>query len=120
MLKVTLRTAGALLLLLAVTLAWNARATVLMTSTLAHSVVGQIPTGVEEVACDAADELCEQGKTLTCTPSPAQGKDPVCECSNVVCADNPAAIGRCPNNAICCPRGTCCRCAIGGFKCCMM
>ncbi len=71
--KVSSLITGAVILLLVGMLAWNAEATSLT------AVVGVEPGNplIEKVACNAADELCDIGKQMSCTPG---GPDPQCAC----------------------------------------
>jgi hypothetical protein len=104
--KMVLGTAGALILLLAPLLTWNSQA-VAYSGTL---FLGPTHSPVQNVDCEAADDLCEKNKHLVC----ARGDDGKLECECEDCGGH----GVCPRDAsICCPPGTCCVC-IGRFKCC--
>ena len=57
---------------------------------------------MQKAGCDEADELCEKGKEMICTPG---GPDPQCGCDN--CAVN--LVVRCPKFPTCnCNPGTLC------------
>ncbi len=94
--KVSSLITGAVILLLVGMLAWNAEATSLT------AVVGVEPGNplIEKVACNAADDLCDIGKQMTCTPG---GPDPQCAC--IECEPK--------FDAALCPKFTRCNCKPG-------
>jgi hypothetical protein len=108
MLKLFSVIAVAVLLLLFEFFTWRPEASALIGTVGIQSVASY--SDVEKAACDAADELCEKGKTLSCSPGKA---GPECECA--VCLSEGAAV-ICPRNPACCASpGTARVCPVIGF-----
>jgi hypothetical protein len=106
--KLVLSIGGTFMVLVALSLAPNSQV-------FAYSgIIANMPTSspVQFVACEAKDELCEQGKNLVCQP----GKEPSSpDCRCVDCGGHPA----CPSSAsIPCGPGSCCPKPQGGWGCC--
>jgi hypothetical protein len=72
---------------------------------------GSIHSLMQKAGCDQADEDCEKGKEMVCTPG---GPDPQCACDNCQVGVNV----RCPKFPACfCDPGTVCPGLSGGGWC---
>ena len=108
--KVSSAIAVAFLLLLAELVTVNPKAAAL--SGIAAIQPGSTHSLIQNAACDAADDLCEKGKELSCAKGQA---GPECACLECDAGEH----ARCPVATICAPRGTCKVCG-GVWTCCIM
>ena len=102
--KVAIGLTGAVLLLLSGIFAWSVAAVAL--NGIESVQPGSSYSLVERADCKQADELCKEGTMLVCSKG---DPDPSCVCRSC----SPGGEHGCP-----CPKNTCCRTALGNFKCC--
>ena len=116
--KLILSTAGAFMLLLAVTLVWNSDAVAYS----GLSAMAPIHSPVHKALCKDCsgnfieDKMCGDGKQPVCE----EGANGQWKCLCGACGDDGGEHASCPSNrTICCATpGQCCVCADGRFKCC--